>query len=83
MVMVNQFNLELEQMDVNTAFLNGDLEETIYMEHPEGFMEENSNVCLLKKSLYGLKQSPMQWYRRFDKFLLKTGFLRSGYDSCV
>jgi len=44
MVMVNQFNLELEQMDVNTAFLNGDLEETIYMEHPEGFMEENSNV---------------------------------------
>jgi len=83
MAIVNQFNLELEQMDVKTAFLHGDLEVTIYMEQPEGFVEDKSRVCLLKKSLYGLKQSPRQWYRRFDEFLLKTGFVRSGYDSCV
>jgi len=83
MAIVNQFNLELEQMDVKTAFLHGDLEETIYMEQPEGFVEDKSKVCLLKKSLYGLKQSPRQWYRRFDEFILKTGFVRSGYDSSV
>jgi hypothetical protein len=83
MAIVNQFNLELEQMDVNTAFLHGDLEETIYMEQPKVFVEDKSKVCLLKKSLYGLKQSPMQWYRRFDEFLLKTEFVRSRYDSCV
>jgi len=58
MAIVNQFNLELEQMDVKTAFLYGDLEETIYMEQPKSFVEDKSKVCLLKKFLYGLKQSP-------------------------
>ena len=53
-------DLELEQMDVKTAFLHGHLEESIYMEQPQGFREPGSKekVCLLKKSLYGLKQSP-------------------------
>jgi hypothetical protein len=83
MAIVNQFNLELEQMDVKTAFLHGDLEETIYMEQPNGFVENKSKVYLLKKSLYGLKQSPGQWFRCFDEFLLKTEVVRSGYDSCV
>ncbi|CAJ2646845.1 unnamed protein product [Trifolium pratense] len=83
MAIVNMYDLELEQMDVKTAFLHGELEETIYMQQPEGFVEDNSKVCLLKKSLYGLKQSLRQWYRRFDDFLLKTGFVRSNYDSCV
>ena len=61
-------DLELDQMDVKTAFLHGNLEEEIYMEQPEGFiqMESENMVCLLKKSLYGLKQSPRQWYLRFD-----------------
>jgi len=83
MAIVNQFNLELEQMNVKTAFLHGDLEETIYMKQPEGFVEDKSKVCLLKKSLYGLNQSHRQWYRRFDEFLLKIGFARSEYDSCL
>jgi len=61
-------------MDVKTAFLHGDLKETIYMEQPESFVEDKSKVCLLKKSLYGLKQSPRQWYRRFDEFLLQDRF---------
>lgn len=57
---VAKFGLHLEQMDVKTAFLHGELEERIYMKKPEGFeVKEKENwVCLLQKSLYGLKQSP-------------------------
>nr|AAT44257.1 putative polyprotein [Oryza sativa Japonica Group] len=76
---------ELEQMDVKTAFLHGELEEDIYMEQPEGFVvpgKENL-VYRLKKSLYGLKQSPRQWYKRFDSFMFSQKFRRSNYDSCV
>ena len=78
------YDLELEQLDVKTAFLHGNLEEEIYMQQPEGFEDDaTGKVCLLKKSLYGLKQSPRQWYLRFDEFMLKQGFKRSSYDSCV
>ena len=57
MAFVAHFNLELHQMDVKTAFLNGNLEEEVYMEQPEGFKKGNTNklVCKLKKSIYGLK----------------------------
>ena len=59
LVIVARFDLELEQMDVKTAFLHGELEEKIYMKQPEGYILENkeNKVSLLKKSLYGLKQS--------------------------
>ena len=55
-------------MDVKTAFLNGELEEEIYMRQPEGFIAKgNKNkVCRLVKSLYGLKQAPKQWHKRLD-----------------
>ena len=78
-------DLELEQLDVKTAFLHGDLEEQIYMKQPEGFevMGKEDHVCLLKKSLYGLKQSPRQWYKKFDSFMVSINFSRSNYDSCV
>lgn len=52
------------------------------MSQPEGFLEprKEDKVCLLKKSLYSLKQSPRQWYKRFDSYVLKVGFKRSSYD---
>jgi transposase InsO family protein len=78
-------DLELEQLDVKTAFLHGELEEEIYMDQPEGFIVpgKEDHVCKLKRSLYGLKQSPRQWYKRFDSFMLSHGFKRSEFDSCV
>ncbi|KAH9781363.1 Integrase catalytic domain-containing protein [Citrus sinensis] len=78
-------DLELDQMDVKTAFLHVNLEEEILMDQPEGFIEEGTEdmVCLLKRSLYGLKQSPRQWYLRFDEFMISHGYCRSQYDSCV
>ena len=55
-------NLEIHQMDVKTTFLNGDLNEEIYMDQPEGFisLRQEKKVCRLIKSLYGLKQAPKQ-----------------------
>jgi len=78
-------DLELEQLDVKTAFLHGELEEEIYMDQPEGFIVpgKEDHVCKLKRSLYGLKQSPRQWYKRFDSFMMSHGFKRSEFDSCV
>ncbi|KAG8493469.1 hypothetical protein CXB51_010771 [Gossypium anomalum] len=82
---VAMHDLELEQLDVKTVFLHGELEEDIYMQQPEGFTisEKENYVCLLKKSLYGLKQSPRQWYKRFDSFMTSHDFKRSSFDSCV
>jgi hypothetical protein len=82
---VAMHDLELEQLDVKTAFLHGELEEDIYMDQPEGYVVPGKEdlVCKLKRSLYGLKQSPRQWYKRFDSFMLTHGFERSQYDSCV
>lgn len=58
------FDLEVEQIDVKTTFLHGDIEEEIYMKQPEGFVVKGKKeiVCKLKMSLYGLKQSPRMWY---------------------
>uniref|UniRef100_A0ACD5XBE3 Uncharacterized protein n=1 Tax=Avena sativa TaxID=4498 RepID=A0ACD5XBE3_AVESA len=82
---VAMHDLELEQLDVKTAFLHGELDEEIYMDQPEGFIVPGKEdfVCKLKKSLYGLKQSPRKWYKRFDSFMISYGFERSKYDSCV
>jgi hypothetical protein len=63
-------------MDVKLAFLNGELEEEVYIEQPEGFqLSENAySVGKLKKALYGLKQAPRAWYSRLDKYLQQVGF---------
>ena len=78
-------NLEVEQLDVKTTFLHGDLEEEIYMQQPEGFVKRGKEhlVCRLKKSLYGLKQAPRQWYRKFDSFMTEQGYHKMQADHCV
>ena len=78
-------DLEIEQLDVKTAFLHGDLEEEIYMQQPEGFEDKRKEdlVCKLKKSLYGLKQAPRQWYKKFDSFMVGHGYQRTAADYCV
>uniref|UniRef100_A0A8R7RAQ8 Reverse transcriptase Ty1/copia-type domain-containing protein n=1 Tax=Triticum urartu TaxID=4572 RepID=A0A8R7RAQ8_TRIUA len=82
---VSMHDLELEQLDVKTIFLHGELDKEIYMDQPEGFIVPGKEkiVCKLKKSLHGLKQSPRLWYKRFDSFMIAHGFKRSAYDSCV
>ncbi|KAJ0726248.1 putative RNA-directed DNA polymerase [Helianthus annuus] len=76
--------LHLEQLDVKTAFLHGDLNEDIYMAQPEGFkvVGKENWVCKLKKSLYGLKQAPRQWYMKFDNFMERSGYKRCQMDHC-
>ncbi len=74
-------DIKIHQMDVKTAFLNGDLEKEIYMEQPEGFTQEGEHlVCKLHKSLYGLKQSPRAWNQKLDAFLKNIKFVRSDAD---
>ena len=65
------FYFEVEQMDVKTTFLHGDLEEEIYVKQPEWFMVKGKKelVCKLNKSLYGLKKSPRMWYQKFDTYI--------------
>ena len=78
-------DLEVEQMDVKTAFLHGDLEEEIYMEQPEGYVKKGKEnlVCRLKKSLYGLKQAPRQWYMKFKSVMGEHGYAETDSDHCV
>jgi hypothetical protein len=78
-------DLHLEQLDVKTTFLHGDLEEEIYMQQPQGYEVKGKEnlVCRLNKSLYGLKQAPRQWYLKFDRFMKKQGYSRCHSDHCV
>lgn len=72
----------LRQLDVQNAFLHGDLQETMYMQQPPGFVNESKldHVCLLSKAIYGLKQSPRAWFHALSSSLLSQGFKASNYD---
>lgn len=75
------YNWHVRQLDINNAFLNGDLFEPVFMEQPQGFVDSSrpSHVCFLKKALYDLKQAPHAWFSKLKTFLLSSGF--RGYQS--
>jgi hypothetical protein len=75
--------LVVDQVDVVSAFLNGDLAEEIFLKLPKGINTENSGVVKLKKSLYGLKQSGRNWYNKFSKTFLQMGFKQTAVDPCL
>ncbi|KAJ9709816.1 hypothetical protein PVL29_001334 [Vitis rotundifolia] len=85
LALVAHFDLELQQMDVKTAFLNGELEEEVYMKQPEGFPSSDGEqlVCKLKKSIYGLKQASRQWYLKFHNIISSFGFEENVMDQCI
>ena len=80
-----QKGLRLHQLDITTAFLNGCLEEEVFMKQPEGFVKKGKEhlVCKLKQSLYGLKQSPRCWNHTLDAHLKDMGYVQSTNDPCI
>jgi len=70
-------------MDVKTTFLNGKIEEEVYIEQPEGFeaFDHELHVFRLKQALYGLKKSPRAWYNRIDSYFTRLGFTKSEADA--
>jgi Reverse transcriptase (RNA-dependent DNA polymerase) len=74
---------KIYQMDAVSAFLQGELTETIFMEQPEGFEDGTKRVCKLNRAIYGLKQAGRQWNEKLDKSLRKFGLVKSKSDPCV
>ena len=85
MALVAHFYFELHQMDVKTTFLNGDLEEKVYMKQLKGFFSSNGEhlVYKLNKSIYGLKQASRQWYLKFDEVISSFIFEENVMDQCI
>jgi len=78
-------DFKLYQMDVESAFLDGFIQDEVYVDEPPGFenSEKPNHVYKLKKALYGLKQAPRAWYERLGKFLLEKGFTRGKVDTTL
>jgi len=86
LVISNQLGWKVHQMDVRTAFLNSKIDDfDIYVEQPDGFKSKAhpSHVWKIKKSLYGLKQSPRQFWKDMSDFLTTNGFTPCSYDPCL
>src|SRR6266542_437077 len=83
--LATSYGLLVHQMDVKTSFLNGELDEEIYMDQSDGFVVngQEGKMCRLLKSLYGLKQAPKQWHEKFDRTLTSADFAINEADRCV
>jgi hypothetical protein len=71
------------QMDVKNAFLNGDLNEKVYMQPPPGLSHPTNKVCRLRRALYGLKQAPRAWFAKFNATVSRLGYSINSYDSAL
>lgn len=77
-------DLEIKQMDVETAFLNATIKEEVYMQQPEGYETGGAkSACKLNKTLYGTKQAPNEWNAELDQFITSTGYTRCLSDTCI
>ena len=89
LLMIQKLGMEAWSLDVETAFLNGDLQEEIYMHIPKGYAEIKGGrppeemALRLNKSIYGLVQAARQWHKRFEEEIIKIGFLKNEVDPCV
>jgi hypothetical protein len=81
--LATQFNLEIRQLDIKSAYLNGIMEEEIFMQQPKMFSNGKNEVCLLKRGLYGTKQAGRIWNKEIDKTLSNSGWKRTIGDNCV
>ena len=83
--LVRAHDIKLYQMDVKSAFLNGYINELVYVEQPPSFKDEkkHNHVYKLRKALYGLKQAPRAWYERLRDFLLSKGFKIGKVDTTL
>jgi transposase InsO family protein len=81
--LATQLDWHIHQMDAVTAFLQGDLQESLYMCQPDGYDDNSGRVCKLNKAIYGLKQAGRTWNQKLDKILLKFGLTKSKCDPCV
>lgn len=84
LAIINKYDLEVSQLDVKTAFLNGILEEEVYMEIPEGLnIDKERKMCKLRKTIYGLKISPKRWNMKFSEEVSKLGLQRDINEPCL
>ena len=85
LALISIYKLIAHQMDVKATFLNGDLDEEVYMEQPKSLVHSRNKkkVCKLVKSLYGLKETPKQLHEKFDLVILLDGFVHNGADQCM
>ncbi|RVW83707.1 Retrovirus-related Pol polyprotein from transposon RE1 [Vitis vinifera] len=85
LIVALSFQWEIRQLNVHNAFLNGELEEQVYMSQPPGYLDTKfpTKVCRLKKALYGLKQAPRAWFQRLSSALIQWGFSNSRTDSSM
>lgn len=75
---------EIQKIGINNVFLNGDLQEEVYMQQPRGFLDIDSTlVCKLDKCIYGLKQASCTWYENIHQYLLHFSFISSQYDQSL
>lgn len=75
--------MKIKQLDIKTAFLNGHIDEDLFMSQPEGYDDNSGKVCKLFKSLYGLKQASYSWNIEIDKFIRRLGFIQCQSDYCI